>query len=133
MSTAVTSSLNNWRSISQVDRVRRYERGRSCAHPDCDTILSVYNPSAYCNAHTAISARVQRRGLDNAMREVACEHCGEVFTSRNRARRFCSDRCRMAAFARRKRAAARAKAVRRERQALTGTVGAEEQLVGSAA
>lgn len=132
MSTPVTSSLNTWRTISQVDRVRVYERGRSCAHPDCDTILSVYNPSAYCNAHAATSARVQHRGLDNAMRDVACEHCGEVFTSRNRARRFCSDRCRMAAFARRKRAAARAKALRREREGLVETVGMEQR-VGSAA
>ena len=132
MSTAVTSSLNTWRPISQVDRVRMYERGRSCAHPDCDTILSVYNPSTYCNAHAAISARIQRRGLGNAVRDVACEHCGDVFTTRNRARRFCSDRCRMAAFARRKRAAARAKAHRREREALTETAAAEQR-VGSAA
>ena len=55
-------------------------------------------------------------------RDVACEHCGEVFQTANRARRYCSDRCRMAAFARRKRAAERAKARRREQEELTELV-----------
>ena len=57
-------------------------------------------------------------GLDAMPRpitEIACEHCGSVFLTANPARKFCSDRCRMAAFARRKRAAVRAE--RRLRQA----------------
>ena len=122
MSTPVTSSLNPWGPISQSHRVRIYQHGRTCEHPDCTTVLSVYNPSTYCNAHAALSARMQRRGLANPTRDVACEHCGEVFQTANRARRYCSDRCRMAAFARRKRAAERAKARRQELETLTEMV-----------
>ena len=44
-----------------------------------------------------------------AVREATCAHCGTAFETLNQARKFCSDRCRMAAFARRKRAALRSK------------------------
>ena len=37
--------------------------------------------------------------------ERTCENCGVAFETANEKRRYCSDRCRMAAFARRKRAA----------------------------
>ena len=122
MSTPVTSALMPWGPISQAHRVRAYQGGRTCDHPDCTTILSIYNPSAYCNAHAALSARLQRRGLANPTRDVACQHCDEVFQTANRARRYCSDRCRMAAFARRKRAAERAKDRRRELEPLAEMV-----------
>jgi hypothetical protein len=52
----------------------------------------------------------RRRGELHPLREVACEHCGVTFETQNAHRRYCSDRCRMAAFARRKRAAQRAQA-----------------------
>jgi endogenous inhibitor of DNA gyrase (YacG/DUF329 family) len=45
------------------------------------------------------------------LREAACEHCGATFQTQNPHRKYCSDRCRMAAFARRKRAAQRAQAL----------------------
>jgi predicted nucleic acid-binding Zn ribbon protein len=85
MSARITGTLHPWGPISQADRVRSYQSGRVCTHADCGTILSIYNPSRF-----------------------ACEQCGTVFETGNQARKFCSDRCRMAAFARRKRARLRA-------------------------
>jgi predicted nucleic acid-binding Zn ribbon protein len=114
MSTTVTTSLNPWGPVSQTHRVRAYQRGRVCAHDGCDTILSVYNPSAYCGAHAEMARNKRRRGELHPVREVACEHCGTAFETQNTHRRYCSDRCRMAAFARRKRAAQRAQARLRE-------------------
>lgn len=110
MSTTVTTSLNPWGPVSKTHRVRAYERGRICAHEGCDTVLSVYNPSAYCGAHAELARSKRRRGELHPLREVACEHCGAAFETQNTHRRYCSDRCRMAAFARRKRAAQRAQA-----------------------
>ena len=130
MSTPVTTSLNAWRAVSQTDRVRAHKRGRICAHPDCETILSIYNPAKYCSAHVKQS-RTSRRGQLQPAREVACEHCGSAFETRNQHRRYCSDRCRMAAFARRKRAAQRAEVRRREREAAELTREREPLLVGS--
>ena len=108
MSTPVTTSLNPWGKISQANRVRAYKRGRTCAQPECDTVLSIYNPAKYCSAHVHLATNGRRRGAARVVREVVCEQCGTVFETGNGARKFCSDRCRMAAFARRKRAAQRA-------------------------
>jgi hypothetical protein len=108
MSTPVTTSLNAWRPVSVTDRVPVRRRGRICAHDGCSTILSVYNLGKYCSAH-ASEARDRRRASQQPPRLVACADCGEEFKTRNVRRRFCSDRCRMAAFARRKRAAEREK------------------------
>jgi len=99
MSTPVSTALNPWGPISQARRVRVHQRGRICAEAGCATILSIYNPSKYCSAH-----------LEQALLAVACENCGAGFETRNPRRRYCSDRCRMAAFARRKRAAQRREA-----------------------
>jgi hypothetical protein len=84
-----------------------YARGRLCAHEDCETILSIYNPSAYCGAHAELARSKRRRGELRPVRDVACEHCGATFQTQNSHRKYCSDRCRMAAFARRKRATQR--------------------------
>jgi hypothetical protein len=108
MSTPVTTSFNAWRPASQADRVAVRERGRVCAHDGCDTILSIYNPAKYCSAHVSEALGRRRRPGSQTERPVACEHCGETFETRNANRRYCSDRCRMAAFARRRRAAERA-------------------------
>jgi hypothetical protein len=107
MSTPVSTSLNARRRISRTERVAVRERGRVCAHEGCDTILSVYNPLNYCAAHVSETLNRRRRGSLQPARIVACHHCGEEFTTRNAHRRYCGDRCRMAAFARRKRAAER--------------------------
>ncbi len=101
-------------SISRGSRVRSYQSGRTCAHGDCNTILSVYNPSKYCTVHAGFALSGRTRSMPRPITEVACEHCGSTFQTANPARKFCSDRCRMAAFARRKRAAVRAE--RRLRQ-----------------
>jgi endogenous inhibitor of DNA gyrase (YacG/DUF329 family) len=108
MSTRITGTLNPWGPASRADRVRSYRGGRICAHAGCGTILSIYNPSKYCTVHASLGTGGRRRGMPSPIREVACQQCGTVFETSNRARRFCSDRCRMAAFARRKRATSRA-------------------------
>jgi hypothetical protein len=110
MSTTVTTPPNPWGRVSQTHRIRAYQRGRVCAHEDCQTVLSIYNPSVYCGAHAELARSKRRRGELHPVREVACEHCGASFKTQNTHRRYCSDRCRMAAFARRKRAAQRAQA-----------------------
>ena len=110
MSTTVTTPPNPWGRVSQTHRVRVYPHGRLCAHEECETILSIYNPSAYCGAHAELARSKRRRSELHPMRDVACAHCGASFQTQNSHRRYCSDRCRMAAFARRKRAAQRAQA-----------------------
>jgi hypothetical protein len=102
MSTPVTTSLNVRRPVSLTDRVAVRERGRICAHDGCDTILSIYNRAKYCSAHLADALDRPRRGSVQREFRTACGHCGEQFVTRNLRRRYCSDRCRMAAFARRK-------------------------------
>ena len=132
VSTPVTTSLNAWRPVSQTDRVAVRERGRICAHKGCDTILSIYNPAKFCSAHVDEALGRRRRPGLRAARAVACQHCGEEFETRNGRRMYCSDRCRMAAFARRRRAAERAK--RRLQQSTAEAAGPREaQLVGEAA
>lgn len=106
MSTPLTTSLNPWgRPSSQANVVRAHQRGRVCAREGCATILSIYNPSKYCAAHA--QRATHRRGEVRPILEVACAHCGAPFKTGNPHRKFCSDRCRMAAFARRRRAAQR--------------------------
>ena len=135
MTTRITGTLNPWGPVSQANRVRSYQSGRICFHPECDTILSIYNPSRYCSMHAALAASGRRRGVPRPIREIACEQCGTVFETGNQARKFCSDRCRMAAFARRKRAALRAESHLRKQQALLAAAPAPDgrKPVGSAA
>ena len=134
MTARITGTLNPWH-VSQARRVRSYHSGRICAHAACDTILSIYNPSKYCTVHATIAANGRRRGLSRRVREVACEHCGTQFATSNEARKYCSDRCRMAAFARRKRAAVGAEGPAVKAQALPSAAPAPEgrEPVGSAA
>ena len=85
-------------------RVAVRERGRRCSEPSCGTILSVYNPSPYCCLHERRGVSRVRRHDEKPMVEKTCAHeeCGRVFESANPNRVYCSDRCRMAAFARRR-------------------------------
>ena len=104
----LTDTLHPCASVSKAGMVRSHEGGRVCAQPDCETILSIYNATRFCAVHARSAACGRHRALEHAVREVSCAHCGAEFETRNQTRRFCSDRCRMAAFARRKRAAVRA-------------------------
>ena len=135
MSTRISGTLNPWGPVSSASRVRSYQNGRVCFHPECDTILSIYNPSKYCSAHAQMAAISRHRGTPRPIREVACEQCGTVFETGNQARKYCSDRCRMAAFARRKRASLRAERLLQKAQALQATAPAGEgrSRVGSVA
>jgi len=106
----LTGTLLPWASTSKAGRVRSHESGRVCAQSDCRTVLSIYNSTNCCALHALSEVRDRRyRALEQAVREVTCAHCGATFETPNQARRFCSDRCRMAAFARRKRATVRAR------------------------
>jgi hypothetical protein len=111
MTTRITGSLHPWGAISRAERVRVYASGRVCAEASCQTVLSIYNPCPYCTVHEKASIGLgRRRGEPRPTRECACELCGHAFETSNPARKYCSDRCRMAAFARRKRAAVREQA-----------------------
>jgi hypothetical protein len=125
MSTPVSDSINLWRRASQTERIRFHDRGRVCAQPGCATILSIYNPARYCAAHLP-QAQPRRRRMALVARGVSCESCGTSFETSNPRRRYCSDRCRMAAFARRSRAQKRA-------EALGPAVVSAEELLGSPA
>jgi hypothetical protein len=106
----LTGTLHPWASTSKAGRVRSHESGRVCAQSGCHTVLSIYNSTDYCALHALSAARDRRHPTQAlAVREVTCAHCGMAFETPNPTRRFCSDRCRMAAFARRKRAAVRAR------------------------
>lgn len=77
-----------------------YPKGRVCAEPGCGTILTRYNPDPYCSVHghrTATAAR-SRTTTAARVRNLTCENCGAAFTSRSQTARFCSARCRMAAY-----------------------------------
>ena len=135
MSTRITGTLNPGGPVSQANRVRSYQGGRVCAHAECGTILSIYNPAKYCTVHARLAANGRRRGAPRPIREAECAQCGTVFETGNQARKFCSDRCRMAAFARRKRATLRAEARLQKVQALQAVAPAPDgrEPVGSAA
>ena len=110
MAMRLIGTLHPWVSSGRSGRVRAHENGRVCADSECATILSIYNSADHCALHAQSAARDRRfRARELAAREVTCAHCGTAFETPNQARRFCCDRCRMAAFARRKRAALRAK------------------------
>lgn len=134
MSTRITGTLHPWEAVSRTRKVHVYPSGRVCAHPDCDTILSIYNPSRYCTVHADHAALERRRGAPRPIREVACLQCGAEFETGNEARKYCSDRCRMAAFARRKRAALRAESLLKKAQTLPTAASPDgREHIGSAA
>jgi endogenous inhibitor of DNA gyrase (YacG/DUF329 family) len=111
----ITGTLTS--GVSRGSRVRSYATGRTCGHGECDTILSVYNPAKYCAVHAGLAIG-RKRSMPRPVTEVVCARCGVTFETANPARKFCSDRCRMAAFARRKRAAVRAeRRLQQEQQA----------------
>ena len=97
------------RRASGAVAMTRHPEGRVCAEHGCATVLSVYNGTRFCSVHERPAAGRSRRAL-RPLAERTCLNCGVAFESANDKRRYCSDRCRIAAFARRKRAAARPEA-----------------------
>lgn len=87
-------------------RVRVFEADRRCLHEGCTTVLSIYNPSAYCSLHERRQADRRARQTSREVLERTCanEHCGVPFVTTNPARVYCSDRCRMSAFQQRRQA-----------------------------
>jgi len=68
----------------------------------------MYNPSDYCCLHGGLEsvlgtyARRHPGPAAEFVRVCLNELCGAQFVTANPARKYCSDRCRMRAFARRK-------------------------------
>lgn len=89
-------------------RLQVRPRGRRCAQEGCATILSIYNPTAYCYLHERSILKdvnqAQPRS-DRAPLERRCRlaTCGELFETSNPRRFYCSARCRMTAFTLRRR------------------------------
>ncbi len=103
MSTRISGSLVRGASVARAERVRTYAGGRICAVEGCLTVLSIYNPSRFCGLHAAPDRSGARRKPLRPLRRSKCEHCGTEFETTNPVRKYCSDRCRMAAFAARQR------------------------------
>jgi hypothetical protein len=93
--------ISGRRVLSGTATVRTYARGRVCRAGDCGTVLSAYNPSSFCTLHER--GLPQPRRVRRHAAELACENCGASFEAARETQRYCSDRCRMAAFARRTR------------------------------
>jgi hypothetical protein len=88
------------------DLLPAYERGRVCAELGCDTHLSIYNPSPYCALHAVRGVAGTRRAASlRPLEERVCASCGGRFATNNPKRRYCSDACRMKAWAQRRRKA----------------------------
>lgn len=112
-SSVIRASLHGGVERAASATVAVYGRGRICARPGCSTRLSVYNPSSYCAAHLPVAppiGRVQRYCGPVSERRCAYDGCDVAFRSSNARRRYCSQRCRMAAFQRRRTQAAQSKA-----------------------
>jgi len=103
MSVRIAGSLVRGAPVARAEKVRTYAAGRVCAAEGCHTVLSVYNPSRFCGLHATPDRSRGRRKPARALRRCACEHCGAEFETSNPVRKYCSDRCRMAAFATRQR------------------------------
>jgi predicted nucleic acid-binding Zn ribbon protein len=66
----------------------------------------MYNPSHVCAVHAKAAKTAERHPpVERVARLAACTHCGAEFEARKASRRYCSDRCRMAAYQARRRAA----------------------------
>jgi hypothetical protein len=96
------ATLGRCSSGASARSLKTYPRGRVCGENECDTVLSSYNPSSFCALHDRPVSPTRR--TSRPVSELVCEHCGTAFETSNPQRRYCSDCCRMAAFARRKRA-----------------------------
>ncbi len=94
-------------TIAQLEDPRAktatYGGGRVCAEHDCETRLSMYNPSAYCALHDHSRTETRAAGPKPVLeRRCAHEECRMVFLTTNSRRKFCGERCRQAAFLRRR-------------------------------
>jgi hypothetical protein len=91
------------------DLLPAFARGRVCAEPSCDTHLSIYNPSPFCALHAVkVNAVPLRAASRRPLEERVCGSCGGLFASSNPKRRYCSDACRMKAWAQRRQQASAA-------------------------
>jgi hypothetical protein len=89
--------------MSARSKVHAHRPGRLCGQEGCDTVLSIYNPAALCSLHDdahdeARTKECHRKGT-TVTRNCAHESCESSFETANQFRVYCSDHCRMAAFA----------------------------------
>jgi hypothetical protein len=95
------------RSGGADDYPQTYGVGRRCGAEGCETVLSKYNPSDVCAVHTIVQAEPARRRTPRRTCEPTSGTCqlegrGRAFVTTSRTRKYCSDRCRVKAFALRK-------------------------------
>ena len=84
---------------------RVYQSDRRCRHEGCTTVLSIYNPSAYCSLHERRQVQHVRHTARQVLQRVCANTaCATAFVTTNPARVYCSDRCRMSAFQQRRQA-----------------------------
>ncbi len=85
---------------SGAHKTSTYGCGRTCAAAGCQTLLSRYNPCAYCSVHEHLARREPRSRPARKPQERICANpgCTVRFETRSPQRRYCSDRCRNAAF-----------------------------------
>jgi hypothetical protein len=98
MATRISGTMVSAVLLRRGARPRTWQVGRTCAASGCATILSIYNSSHLCSLHDLEAKVAERRKPERALRLVACEHCGKEFETNNPVRKYCSDRCRMAAY-----------------------------------
>ena len=91
---------------ARLDEIpKTYGSGRICAADGCRTILSRYNPSSVCCLHgLGWSVReVASARRSQALPEIdrACQNpqCAILFVTTNPSKKYCSDRCRVKAYA----------------------------------
>ncbi len=95
------------------ERVATYGADRLCSVDGCQTRLSRYNPSTVCAVHWRFAPEAEdvfdrpkrRRGAEEIVGICNYEGCRAEFHTFNRARKYCSDACRMKAFQMRAKAA----------------------------
>ena len=88
----------------RCDKPMTYACDRICAADNCETRLSIYNPSAYCVLHDHSRVKTTRPAEPKPVFERHCayEKCGVLFSTTNPRRVYCSERCRQAAFLQRR-------------------------------
>ena len=94
----VTRAVTAAKSRRSGDKPATYECGRVCAADDCETRLSIYNPSPYCALHDHSRVKMTRPAGPKPVNERCCayEKCGALFLTTNPKRTYCSTRCRSA-------------------------------------
>lgn len=79
-----------------------------CGFRDCNRkFYPSYDQRKYCSKkcqQAEGNAKRPYRTKERVVNEVACEKCGIIFTTESKTKKFCSRKCNLSAYAKRKRA-----------------------------